>query len=284
MSRKVEILIVATALAVFGIGVAGAAAEQAPPATTASAEVQPPTAEALQEVTVTAQHLNRDWGERNELIQKAATFVFGIAAVDFYNEYPPIWNVPVCPLVTGLPREQGLFVFRRISEIVRTAGAKLGDEECRPNLFIFVTDHPKELLETMKKRRFLIIFGAATASHVDQFINEPGAVKVWHNTFQGAVGTGPVNVVVDRSRLHGVSERQLADYLGMVVLAEFKTKAHLGDAETILKLFDGPPQAAPEGLSDWDQQFLKILYQPQWSLANPRANIARRMVGDLAPK
>ena len=284
MSRKLEILVVATALAVLAGEVAPAAPEQSPATTAASADAQAPTSETLQEVTVTAQHLKLDWAQRNELVQKAATFVFGIAAVDFYNEYPPMWSVPICPLVTGLPREQGVFVFWRISEIVRAAGARLGGEECHPNLFIFVTDHPKELLRTMESRRFLVIFGTATASHVDQFINESGAVKVWHNTSQGTIGTGPVNVVVDRTRLDGVSERQLADYLGMVILAEFKSKAHLGDTQTILKLFDGPPQAAPEGLSDWDQEFLKILYHPQWSLANPRANIARRMVGDLVPR
>ena len=284
MSRKLEILVVATALAMLAGALVRAEPEPSPATAGASAAAQPPVSETLQEVTVSAQRLKPDWAQRNELVQKAASFVFGIAAVDFYKEYPPMWSVPVCPLVTGLPREQGLFVFWRISEIVRAAGARLGSEECRPNLFIFVTDQPKELLRTMKSRRFLIIFGAASASRVDQFIEEPGAVKVWHNTFQGSIGTGPVNVVVDRTRLHGVSQRQLADYLGMVVLAEFKSKAHLDDAQTILKLFDGPPDSAPEGLSDWDQEFLKILYHPQWSLANPRANIARRMVDDLVPK
>jgi hypothetical protein len=278
VSRTLQILLVTGCLMALAADVA---AEQSPvntPVTSSTRET-----ETLQEVTVTAQHFKLDWAPRNELVRKAATFVFGIAAVDFYEQYPPIWNVPVCPLVTGLPREQGVFVFWRLSEIARAAGARVGGEECHPNLFIFVTDHPKELLRTMKSRRFLVIFGTATPSHVDQFINEPGAVKVWHNTLQGSIGTGPVNVVVDRTRLHGVSERQLADYLGMVILAEFKSRAHLGDAQTILKLFDGPPQAAPEGLSAWDQEFLKILYHPQWSLANPRANIARRMVGELLP-
>jgi hypothetical protein len=69
----------------------------------------------------------------------------------------------------------------------------------------------------------------------------------------------------------------------MVSLAEFRSKAPFGDAQTILRLFDAAPQAAPEGLSDWDQAFLEMVYHPESSLANPRANIARRMVGELVP-
>jgi hypothetical protein len=94
---------------------------------------------------------------------------------------------------------------------------------------------------------------------------------------------GLVYVFVDRAQLNGASERQLADYVAMVSLAEIKSPAHFGDTPTILKLFDARPQAAPEGLSDWDREFLKILYHPQPSLANPRANTARRMVVDLVP-
>jgi hypothetical protein len=89
--------------------------------------------------------------------------------------------------------------------------------------------------------------------------------------------------VIDRTRLHGVSQGQLADYVGMVSLAEIKSTAHLGDSQTILRLFDGPPQAAPEGLSDWDRAFLKILYHPEKSLAIPRSLIARRMIVELVP-
>ena len=91
----------------------------------------------------------------------------------------------------------------------------------------------------MESRRYLVIFGNATPSSVEQFINRPAPVKVWHQT-NHADCFGPVNVVVDGMRLDGVLERQFADYVGMVSL----------------RLFDGPPEPAPEGLSDWDQEFL----------------------------
>ena len=281
MSRKSRIFAVAaTLVALAGQGVwAADDGSSAPAATSHSGGRSSDASEELQEVTVTAQHLKPTWAEHNELVQRSITLVYGIADVDFYEEYPPHWSVPVCPLVTGLAREQGVFVFRRVSDIVRSAGAPLGDEECHPNLFIFVTDHPKELLRTMERRRFLI-FGNATSSRIDQFINKSGPVKVWHNIDHGLF-FGPVNVVVDRTHLHGISEGQLADYLGMVVLTEIKSTAHLGDAQTILKLFDGPPEAAPDGLSDWDRAFLDILYHPEKSLAVPRSLIGRRIVDEL---
>jgi hypothetical protein len=69
----------------------------------------------------------------------------------------------------------------------------------------------------------------------------------------------------------------------MISLAELKSTVHFGDADTILKLFDDPAQSGPKGLSAWDQEFLKILYHSEKSLATPRSNIARRMVVGLVP-
>jgi hypothetical protein len=255
------------------------AAEPVAPDNSASSSTD--TSAPLQEVTVTAQHSKLDWAQRNELVQKATTFVYGIAAVNNYREYPARWFAPVCPLVTGLAREQGEFVLWRLSEIARAAGSRLGGETCRPNLLIFVTSQPKELLQAMENRHFGVSFGNATPSSVEQFIDKPDPVKVWRNTVQGALG--PVYVVVDRTRLRGVSQGQFADYVGMVSLAGIKSTAHVGDAQTILMLFDGPPEVAPESLSDWDQEFLKILYHPPPfpSFATPRSLIARRMVDEL---
>jgi len=277
MSRTLQILI-AAALVLAGAGEASAADQSL-----ANFSITRPSGEPeeLQEVTVTAPHLKLDWVQRNELVQKAARFVYGIAAVNNYYEYPPRWFAPVCPLVTGLPRDQGEFVLWRLTEIAAAAGSQLGGEKCHPNLLIFVTAQQKELLRAMENRHFGVSFGNATPSSVEQFINRPGPVKVWYNTLQGAVG--PVYVVIDRTRLRGVSQGQLADYVAMVSLAGIKSTPHLGDAQTILRLFDGLLQTAPEGLSDWDREFLKILYHPEWSLATPRSLIARRMVVDLVP-
>jgi hypothetical protein len=69
----------------------------------------------------------------------------------------------------------------------------------------------------------------------------------------------------------------------MVSLAEIKPNPHLGDAQTILKLFAGAPQAAPAGMSDWDQAFLKSLYGTAHDSKLQRSLMMRSMVRELVP-
>jgi hypothetical protein len=274
----------------------------------------PVTAHPLPEVTVIAQRL--------KLEARISNFVYGIAAQENYEGLAR-WKVALCPLVTGLPREQGEFVLERLSEITRTAGAPLAGEHCRPNLFIFVTDQPTQLLREMEHRYFARSFGNATPSQVDAFISTPRAVRVWHSPYwtteaapglpasaqllggglsgpptsngPGPIGPsrlksfgvwtfGNVYVIADAAQMHGVSKGQFADYVAMVSLAEIKPAAHLGNNQSILSLFAGAPAAAPAGLSSWDQAFLKGLYNTAQNSTMQRSLITASMTRDLAPQ
>ncbi len=166
------------------------------------------------------------------------------------------------------------------------------------------------------------VFGSASPLVVKEFIAMPDAVRVWYNSgMQTAAGmaiaaaanygslyasTGgtpwismtpletshissnvvytlsTVFVIADASQLHGVSLGQLADYVAMVGLADIKPGAHLGDAPSILKLFDAAPQTAPAGATDWDLAFLKSLYTTEQKSKLQRRLIANGMVRDLA--
>jgi hypothetical protein len=90
-----------------------------------------------------------------------------------------------------------------------------------------------------------------------------------------------VFVVVNLRQLQGVTRGQLADYVGMVGFAQIKPTARLNDARTILKLFDGTPQAAPPGLTDWDQAFVRSLYATEQGSKVQRALIAKDMVREI---
>jgi hypothetical protein len=92
-----------------------------------------------------------------------------------------------------------------------------------------------------------------------------------------------VFVIVDQTRLQAVTAGQLADYVAMSGFAKLKPDAHLDDAPTILKLFDGAPQAAPTGMTEWDQTFLKALYATEQKSKLQRGQIARSMVREIAP-
>ena len=187
----------------------------------------------------------------------------------------------------------------------------LAAENCRPNLYILVHPKPKELLLAMEKKNFAFTFGSPLVgeepplpSVIDRFIATPRAVRVWDISVETNADGLPLGtqeryvsrlsrysiwtlshvfVVVDRARLQGITRGQLADYVALVGLADLKPGAKLGDARTILKLFDGAPQSAPAGMSDWDRAFLKSLYSTEQTSKLQRSQIARSMVREIAP-
>ena len=236
--------------------------------------------------------------QRAELKPRIEEFVNEVTALE-HEEGLPRWNHQLCPQVTGLSREEGEFILARISEVGRVAGVPLAGERCGPNLYVFVTTRPKELLQGMKERNSAFAFGVnAAPAAVDEFIGAPRAVKVWYNTAtetawgpepieaQGLFLTAPVFsrvfVIVDGTQLRGVALGQLADYVAMAGLAEVNPAARVGGAQTILQLFAGSSQAAPAGMTDWDRAFLKSLYATEQS-GQQRAELASSMVREIIP-
>jgi hypothetical protein len=151
---------------------------------------------------------------------------------------------------------------------------------------------------------------------VDQFIKTARPVRVWYNSTEKDIWGNPPSyckfdgilvrcspgiaggshivlsatwvissafVIVDQHRLHEVTLGQLADYVAMEGFAKLKPGARLDDAPTILKLFDGAPQAAPAAMTQWDQTFLKSLYSTEQIVKTQRGQIARSMMRTLTP-
>lgn len=289
------------ALAMAGAGAAGVGA--ATPTPTHASDT-------LDEVTVTARRTA-------ELTRRVQEFVSQIAALE-NNESVPRWQMPVCPQVAGLPEDEGEFVLGRLSQIARAASVPLAGEHCRPNLYIVVTADPKGLLERTTLTNRLLAFGSVSPSVIDEFIATPRPVRVWYKTsMETSLGlplgdTNPVpppsvfsprtftqnnssarlsaNVIygfstviaiVDQTQVQGLTQGQFADYIAMVSFADLKPGAHLGDAPTILKLFDGAPAAAPAGLSVWDQAFLKSLYTTEQKSRLQRNQMTHEIVREV---
>lgn len=313
MPRSVSIPVIAAALAALACGGAVAADQSA--AAAASSSLAGKSAP-LPGVTVTA---------RRELERQVATFVYHIAARqneaggDGRGESLPRWQVPVCPMVQGLSRDEGEFVLWRISDVARTAGVPLAGEHCRPNLVVAMTVDPAKLLRQLPAHDLRLMFGDSGPGVIGEFISEPRAVRVWYSAdMETSFGQPPqtmrpepyqhpdlahptiyeathsrlqsnvvwtlsrVFVIVDQTRLRGVSRGQFADYVAMVGLADIQPGAQLGDAQTILKLFDGAPEAAPPAMSAWDQAFLKSLYATESRMLAQRKAIVRAMVDQIA--
>jgi hypothetical protein len=264
--------------------------------------------ETLQEVTVTANRIS--------LEQRVSKFVYQIASLQ-NKEGIARWRVPVCPYVGGVSKEDAEYSSNRIVQIARTAGIPTSVKTCNPNLLIVVTADPKGFFSGMTNRSRILVFAGAHPSVVDGFIRAGGPVKVWYKTNvatpDGKIlansdqtetergmfgpprvspetsyiklsviwGMGQVLVVVDKARLQSVALGQFADYVAMIGLSQIKVGAPLGDAPTILKLFDGAPHDAPEGISDWDLAFLKSLYSTESTSKGQRGAIAHRIVNDM---
>jgi hypothetical protein len=309
---------VVAAVAAAGLSLSTAVFGQqsaAQPRPTASAGKAP-----LDTVTVEAQR------ERKEVEREVNEFVFAVAVRSLHDSLSR-WNTPVCPLVAGLPKEQGEFVLARLSQVATEAKTPLAGEHCKANFFVVVTPQPEVLVRKWWARDRRMFDTRNGMGGVRTFIDTPRAVRVWHNvgfasadgkpvtsdsladalvgtslglnlqmanvpTVQVSMGTrlrysavrsiSSVIVVVDANRMQGLNVGQLADYVGMVGLAEVNQDAEVGPVPTILRLFRenrDPPQA----LSAWDQAFLASLYGAEQASVMEESRMKRSMVSTLAP-
>jgi hypothetical protein len=238
--------------------------------------------------------------ERKEVEREVNEFVLAVAVRSLHDSLSR-WNTPVCPLVAGLPKEQGEFVLARLSQIAREAKAPLAGEHCKANFYIVVTPQPEVLLKKWQARDRRMFDTRNGMGHVRRFLDDPRAVRVWYNvgfastdgkpitsdSLAGAlVGTAfgmnlqlasiPTNtvsmatrlsysavrslssviVVVDANHVQELSFGQLADYVGMVGLAEVNQDAEVGPVPTILRLSSEPRSAAgPERLGSGIPRF-----------------------------
>jgi hypothetical protein len=254
---------------------------------------------ALDSVTVEAQRA------REQLKRDVNAYVAAAMAQSSpTNESLARWTyLSVCPLVAGLDKAQGEFILRRLSQAAQAAGAPLGPENCKPNLFVLFTKDPQRLL-TAVWHHTPTLFNYEFGSEVHRFIDTPRPVRVWYNVgttsmdgvaLVAALQLGnssvfgrqfnsepPINqlpsflgsrltytvtndilsviVVVDSGRLSGVSIGQLADYLGVVGLAQTNLDRDLGQAPSILNLFRLEDGARPAEMTLWDRALLRALY------------------------
>jgi hypothetical protein len=221
------------------------------------------------------------------------------------------WRDPICPLVGGLPTEQGEYVLARFTEVMQEVGAPLAPEKCHVNLFVVVTDDPERLLEVWYKHD-PGMYGAAHRRAIDIFIETRRPVRAWYNAHLGkaggipfAVSTGTygttiqnnhvddsrltrndeldadsVLIVLDARRLQGIKLQQVADYALMVGLTEIDPDARFADAPSILNLFekDAPQE---DGMTGWDKSFLAAIYHSDTTSVMQRDLIVDRILNDV---
>jgi hypothetical protein len=259
-------------------------------------------------------------GTKPQIERRVYEFVSGITDRGYAVESLARWGKPICPLVAGLPRDQGEFILQRLSQAVLAAGAPLAPRNCRANFYIVLTSEPDKLLQLWGKRDHRL-FSGVTSARVERFLNTPGPIRAWYKTESAcAVGTGGVQqvgingklgsfdgvpdcpiedtrlkfnyinvlssviVIVDPEHIKQVGLGPLTDYIAMVGLAKLDPYRDLGDAPTVLRLFAASADAVPKGMSNWDRAFLKALYTTSQRSRFQRSAITDRMVLDFSSR
>jgi hypothetical protein len=277
--------------------IASAAADTPAPSDQAKANIDSTTIEAAK--------------DRAAVEQRVRTFVNAIA-VKPGDESLARWQnqIPLCPLVAGMPKADGEYILSRVSKIAKAAGAPLAPANCKGNFFIVVTSDPEGVIKAWSKRD-VRIFGDETdqgGTKIREF-QSSSPVRVWYNTefyqidgtplgnLEGRTGQAAratrietnnyralssVMAIVDTHRMKDVSFGQVAAYVAMVGLAQIRPQANVTEAPTILNLFSGSAKAPP-GLTAWDESFLKAVYQTRITDKAQMAEIKTAMVQDVAP-
>lgn len=257
--------------------------------------------------------------DRATIEREIATFVNAIALKPG-TESLARWQrqIPLCPLVAGMPKSDGEYILSRVSKIAATAGAPLAPEHCKGNFYVVVTSDPEGIIKAWSKRD-VRMFGdeADQGGALIREFNAANPVRTWYNTeFYELDGTplgnsvddnntigstrtdlsaratrmeinsyralSSVVAIIDARRMKDVTFAQVAAYVAMVGLVQIRPQAKVGDAPTILSLFTDPKKASP-GLTAWDESFLKAVYATRITDKAQIAAIKTAMVRDVSP-
>jgi len=233
------------------------------------------------------------------------------------------WNVPVCPLVAGLPRERGEYILWRITQVATASGAPLAPQQCKVNFYVVVTPQPDVLLKNWLRRDPKMYDRASGMSRINSFMHATHPIRCWYNTeFRSSDGGSvsregvvaalngsalemmelPTNTVRLGTRLRYSAIQGLSSIIIVVdenqtgsltigQLADYVAMIGLAQIRTDADLGQIPtilrlfqdPQDPPQAMSTWDEAFLHSLYGTSQASVTQRSLIKTRMLDRIAP-
>jgi hypothetical protein len=199
------------------------------------------------------------------------------------------WKVPLCPKTTGMSPAFTDFVTKRIREIGRDVGVPVNaNESCSPNLQIIFTEHPQEMLDTIRTKLPELLgyhyapqarelatvkhpiqgwYATATRDRNNQFMfDDPYAVNT--ATVEGTrLRTGlrsefvAVTVVVDLVVIENQEIGAITDHIAMLAFAQAKAFERCRQVPSITNmLLDCDAGLKAVALTPYDRAYLKALY------------------------
>jgi hypothetical protein len=218
------------------------------------------------------------------------------------------WDEPVCPLVQNVPADFAAFISTRIRAIAQAVGAPRAAPSCKTNVDIIFTDQPQAILD-MVADKYPRLLGYHFVSRTKEMAQVTRPVQAWYVTatsngvlraiddpYEGSIGGGlssrlstgdlrpllaHILIVVDTDKILGRHLGTVADYLGVLALAQPKAVGQCGDLPSILDLFSGvgSDEQRPETLTAADKAYLEGLYSmdPREIGTLQRSSIAAHM-------
>ncbi|MHB1207924.1 MAG: hypothetical protein ACYCZX_20330, partial [Rhodospirillaceae bacterium] len=216
------------------------------------------------------------------------------------------WKVAVCPKTTGMRPAYTDFVTKRIRAIGREIGAPVNpNESCRPNLQIIFTEHPQEMLDTIRTK-IPELLGYHYAPQAKELATVKNPIQGWYATgsrdrngqlmvddpygFNTATVEGSllrtglrsefvgVTVVVDLVVVENQEIGAITDHVAMLAFAQAKAFERCREVPSITNmLLDCDPELKAVALTPYDRAYLKALYA-----INDRDTARHLLNGDIA--
>jgi hypothetical protein len=276
----------------IGLATAAVAAQAFAQEAAAPAEVEAPAG--IEEVVVRGRRMSEIDDELRIFIKE---FVGEVVRTPPGRGYAR-WNRRVCIGVSNLSADAAQYIVDRISLLAVEVGLEIGEPGCNPNVIVIFATDAKFVATYMVENEPLMFRPAGLGSGdmslsraaLAEFAASERAVRWWHVSLPVDARTGnpaialpgqgyptiavagpsrihsgirddlqQVLIVVDATKLAGTTWQQLADYLGVVSLAQIDPAANPTAFDSILNLFNNPQ--AYSGLTDWDRSYIRALYQ-----------------------
>lgn len=210
------------------------------------------------------------------------------------------WDREFCPRIWGLNQDQEDYVRARMALVAREVGLKTGRGRCPSKLTIVVTSQTRAIAAAVADD--FPDQNWKTRAPLRKFVQDEGPVR-WVSIVDECTGacaspnslpnsrlskaTRPrlqaMIILVDSTRLKGISIGQLADFVSLVALSN-PPMSDKQDRRSILGLFneaDGT-SAQPE-LTNVDLTFLSALYnvREEFGVGEQRSSIVSQMTKSL---
>jgi hypothetical protein len=91
------------------------------------------------------------------------------------------WNVPVCPMVVGVPKDFARFVEQRVREVAAEVGAPVR-EACKQNVSIIFTPEPQSVVNEIRRRSSAFIGYHHSTAQGDKLAKVTHPIQAWHMT------------------------------------------------------------------------------------------------------